>query len=324
MIVFIRNFLIMRIKKRLNKSLLFCLFIITFILFRVDLYAEAGLIIDATNSQGYWEKGLVTNRKAVFTDKPFVVSEIQANIPISGRYQIFAHVYHNWRRFFPCIYMEAIDSEEKEHKGSHKIENIWYLNGNEKGRWFFISLAENPYWDLPKGKLSLKFWAAGKKSGWDNSEVPMEGRIYIENFFIVPVLNTETNMFLPFIINVESGKGNWDISYYDPRYATNLIKTKKKNSVFLYEVNMPLSGYYQLLISVISPLNNRIEISAGNKLKKQKINIKLNNQNQWSLVSTKPFYLVKGYNTVIFKILTSNEIMIDFLMISPSFSKIGE
>ena len=96
----------MKGRKKLSKALLFYLFI-TFFPFEINLYAQTNLVIYATDSQGYWEKGTITNRKVVFTDKSFKASEIQTYVPAAGSYQIFAYVHHNWRKSFPCIYVEA-------------------------------------------------------------------------------------------------------------------------------------------------------------------------------------------------------------------------
>ena len=143
----------MKQSKELIKSL-FCGIFFCFFL-SDNLWAETSLVIDATSSTGTWEKGIITDRKVLFTDKSYVVSNIQMDVPKPGEYQLFVYAHHNWRKSSPCIYVEAVDSEAKVHTGYHKIENIWYLEQQDKGRWFFISLAQNPYWNLPKGKYNL-------------------------------------------------------------------------------------------------------------------------------------------------------------------------
>src|SRR3989338_8581868 len=119
------NILIRRLLIFINTfavSILFCL------LTSSKLLAETSLFIEAVNAQGAWQKGVVTARKAVFTDQPGVVSEIDINVPKEGRYQLLAYVHHNWRNrnAFPHIRVEAVDAKENSHGGSHTLENIWY------------------------------------------------------------------------------------------------------------------------------------------------------------------------------------------------------
>lgn len=280
---------------------------------------EASLIMDAANSEGAWEEGVVTSRKVILTNKSNAVSEIEMDVPYPGKYQLIAYVHHNWRKAIPCIYGVAVDSEGNIHRGYHKIENIWYLKEDEvsAGRWFFICLTEGNYWRLPSGKLNIRFWAEGNSSPWEDIVVPMEGKVSISTFVLIPLVIHKSNLYLPGIINPEVGEGEWNAFYYHPRYATNLIETNKKGSLFSYRMNVPVPGYYQGWLSVLSPLSSRLEVMIKNKLEKQGIGIDLPASDTWKLISTKPLYLNRDTYSIIFKNVSSNQTMIDFFLLLP-------
>lgn len=280
---------------------------------------EASLIVDATKAEGAWEEGVVTSREVILTSKSNVVSEIEIDVPYSGKYQLIAYVHHNWRKVIPCIYVKAVDSEGNIHKGYHKIENIWYLKEDEAspGRWFFICLTEGNYWRLPSGKLNIRFWAEGNSSPWEDTAVPMEGKVSINTFVLIPLVTHKSNLYLPWIINPEAGKGEWNTFNYYPGYATNLIKANKKKSLFSCRMNVPVSGYYQGWLSALSPLSSRLEVVIKNRLEKQSINIDLPTGDTWKLISTKPLYLNRDTYSIFFKNVSSNQTMVDFFLLLP-------
>lgn len=330
MMAYIRKYLVMRLA-RVSTNLYFRpgqprvlarvapLFLGLFLFFPLNFYlwAQSPLVIDVTASKSAWEQDILTDRKVIFTNKPFEIAEIQTDIPSAGKYQLFAYAYHNWRQATPRIYAEAVDSEGIIHKGYHKIENIWYLSQEDKGRWFFISLTQDPYWNLPKGKLQLKFWVAGNDSPHGNTIVPMESRVSIENLFLIPIIESDGGSYLPGVIYPESGEGNWNVSPYHPKYATNLIESNRNGSLFSCKATIPVSGYYRIWFSVLSPLNNRLTIIVKNRLKKNKFNIKLEGKEEWTIIPTQTLYLDKGTHSIILKKLGSNQMMIDFFMILP-------
>lgn len=282
-----------------------------------SIWAEACLVVDAANSKGAWKKGIVMDRKVLFTDKAYAVSELQIDVPAPGKYQLFAYLHHNWRESFVYIYVEAVDSNGIAHKGYHKVENIWYLRQEDIGRWFFISLMQDPYWNLPEGKLNVKFWVEGKTAAWEDTIVPMEDKVSVEHFFLIPTVSSETGTFLPGMINLESGRGDWHSHYYYPRYATNLIETNRKNSTFSYKADIPASLYYQGWLSVLTPSDNSLEIRLKNKSNQHKLNIELNGKEQWQLISLEPLYLNEGTYSIVLESLRSHKILIDYFIAIP-------
>jgi len=281
------------------------------------LLARPAASAETGDSSGAWEKGIVTDRRVIYTDKPDCISEIQIDVPSAGRYQLVAYVHHNWRISVPCIYAEAEDAKGIKHKGYHKIENIWYLKADDPGRWFFVSLAEGSFWDLPRGKMRVKFWAEANKAAWDNTVVPPEGNISIANFFLIPVLNSESEIFLPGLINPEAGHGDWNVYPYLARYATNLIETNKKNSQFTCDLDVPVAGYYQFWFCLLSPLDNNLEIRLKNEKDKYKTNIKLRGKSEWVLIPTEQIYLNRGGYSLTLENLFPHKVALDFFMVLP-------
>lgn len=293
----------------------------SFLLFFSDspLCAGTSPVIESINSQGVWEKGIITNRNCIFTATAGALSSIEAYVSSPGKYQLFAYIYHNWRdrEVFPCIYTEAIDSTGKKHAGSHMIENIWYLNEKKRGRWFFIALSDNPYWTLPKGKLQIKFWVKGKRSPWENEIIPMENNIAIESFFILPVLGSNSESVSLGIIHPESGRGNWGVIHYHPLHATNLIEAAEKDALFSYTIYVPKSAYYRGWISVLSYQNNQLKLILKGDSKKHEADVRLKSDHNWSLVTTKTLYLQKGSYTLSFRSSSLNKISIDYFLLVP-------
>jgi len=157
----------------------------------------------------------------------------------------------------------------------------------------------------------------GRSTAWDNTVVYVEDKVSIEHFFLIPVVRSEFGTFLPGIINLESGKGDWSNFYYHPRYATNLIETNKKNSSFSCKANIPAAAYYQSWFSVLSLMDNSLELGIENELDKHKINIKLNGDNKWLLIPIEPIYLNKGTHSIVLKNLCPHKVSMDFFILLP-------
>jgi len=283
----------------------------------IGLCAEPDFCINASDSSGGWQKGMVTQRKVAFTDKAKIKSKAQIYVPNKGNYQLVAYVYHNWRKNCPCIYVEAIDSAGMSHAGYHKIENAWYLGPQDQGRWFFISLSDNPYWDLPEGIMGLTFWAEARDSAWGYISVPMENKVSIAQFFLIPVTGSNSKTFLSWFPDIGSGSGNWQICDYDHAYATNLIKTSEKNSLFCVNSTMPVTSYYVGLLSVLPESDGSLGVEIKNAASDKKSLIKLKANKEWNIVYMRPVKLNKGACSIYFKNLNQNKVMIDYFFLIP-------
>lgn len=309
-------------KMKILKTTIKCIFYCFLLIYSTggDVRSETSLVIETNDLQGYWKQGVVGSRKVVFTDKADNFSEIRASVPKDGKYNLLVYLHHDWRNreAFPGIYVEAVDSKGIQHKGYHLVENIWYLDEEAQGRWFFVSLSKNPYWVLPQGELYLKFWAVGKTFPWEGQSIPLEGKVSINSFFLMPVFNSDSGMFSLGIINPESGKGDWEVHNYHPLHATNFIKTDKKNAQFLCETDIVKAGYYQAFLSVFSPSGGNLELNLKGQSDNRATVIRLDSSKEWLLIPTETMYLDKGYYSLMFKNLTSKEVMIDFVFLAPS------
>ncbi|MDD5044670.1 MAG: hypothetical protein PHU91_04960 [Candidatus Omnitrophica bacterium] len=277
-----------------------------------------GLIADALAAKGQWVKGVVADRKAVIARESGAISEIEIQVPRQGRYNLLVYVYHNWKKFSPCIYVEAVDSEGKKHFGSHRIENCWYLKEPGQGRWFMVSLSDNPWWVLPKGNLTIRFWAKGcALDAGKGTEVPMEGDIAIERFFLVPVVDE----LAVSIINPESTSGGWGFSYYDKNYQTGYIFTDKKNSLNSYAIKVPFSGYYQVYLSLLSLDPSALDIGISNGRIAKNARVVVKPEKEWGLVVTEPLFLNKGEYTLSLKNVEAKRVLLDYLLLLPFIEK---
>lgn len=281
--------------------------------------AEIPLFVEAVNARGAWQKGLVTARKVVFTDQLGVVSEIDTNVPREGRYQLLAYVHHNWRNrnAFPAIYLEAVDSKGDKHRGSHMIENIWYLEKDDPGRWFFVSLSENPYWELSEGKLNLKFWIEGKESPWEDKEAPLESAVSVYAFLLLPILEDDFGAYSSLLINPEHCKGDWDSNPYDSEHGANLVESERKYTKFSCGINIPVSAYYKGWLSLFSPADCSLEIRIKNKLINHKSVVRLKGSKEWGFIAFGLVYLTKGDYHVSVRNLEKCKQGVDFLMLLP-------
>jgi hypothetical protein len=283
----------------------------------ISLGAECSIRIDSKASTGEWSKGVVSYRDAVFTHKEKVSSEAEVYIPAQGKYQLIAYIHHNWRKSCPCVYVEAIDSAGKAYKGYYAMEHIWYLNSRAQGRWFFVSLSNPPYWELPKGVLRIKFWAQAKDNAWVDRTVPMENRISIAHFFLLPVRGENPAVFLSWMPNIESGTGGWEVCDYDPVYATNFIKTQQKGQIFHVRFDVPVSAKYSGWLSVLSESDAPLEICFKNKEKEITQAVVLKAGTSWNLVSLESVSLEKGPCEIYFRNLDHNAVMIDYFFLAP-------
>jgi len=305
---------IMRCRHLLIKLLIFFFFVI---ISANSSFAQNFPVAHAINSQGDWQKGEITQREVIFTNRVKLESEIDIDVPHSGKYQLLAYVHHNWRNYAPCVYVEAIDSQGKAHRGGACIENCWYFKEKEAGRWFIVSLLQgDPYWVLPEGKIQIKFWMEGKKGIWNDTIVSPEGEVAIEDFFLLPMEEEKAKFFLPGIIYPETGKGSWESLDYHPEYGTDLVISDRPDSLLDCKTNIPVSGYYQIWISVLTDSEDLLKIWIKKGKFKHRFNVRLKKTKNWALVSLEPLYLKKGEYILSFE-NSKGRILIDYFLLLP-------
>ena len=294
-----------------------CLAVCLFNFLINSAYSNPALIIDASDSTGKWSKGVVTGREVVSTNKSLIKSEVQVYIENPGKYQLFSYIHHNYRKAIPCIYVEVLNDKAILYSSYHRIENIWYLDKNNPGRWFMVSLTQDPYWELPRGKLTIRFWADAFKAVWSNGKTLMEGKISIDKLFLIPVRETEGNLLLPWLIFPEVGEGNWGILEYHQGQATNLVESSQKEQALTISVNIPYADYYRLSGSIFSLLDNNLRVIFRGKSDKQKMEIKIKGRDTWSFANSDTIYLNQGDYKITLEHTNSNPVSIDYLMLLP-------
>ncbi len=284
--------------------------------------AEFALVKRAIETEGDWEKGVILEREVIFTKRNDTTSEIYFNIPGEGDYQLYAYVYHNWRKYSPFIYVEAEDSQGIRHTGYMFFEQCWYLDKDQPGRWLMHSPNAMPFWHLPKGKLSLTFSACGKKSIWDSRDVDMEDKIAIETFILAPVINNQRIISMG-IIEPEFGRGRWMRQDYSDMYAAGLISSTLPGDISNSQISVTDTGDYMGVISLGGSQGHSIEISFTSGDFKQKISVKKKSSLPfWETLAFVPLHLSKGEYAVDFKNTSEKKdfrdaVLIDYLLLLP-------
>ncbi|MDD5080180.1 MAG: hypothetical protein PHH68_07690 [Candidatus Omnitrophica bacterium] len=281
------------------------------------VFAASGSVVDAGNATGGWNKGIITAREAVFTDRALARSEVKAYVFEPGKYQLFAYIHHNWRRSVPRILVEVVDNNGFLYQGFHRIENIWYLDQDSPGRWFMASLTTEPYWGLPRGDLTIRFWAESQEGVWDTAKAAMEGDVAIDKFFLIPVQGSGKDLSLSGVIYPESGTGDWDISEYQAAYATNLAESAKQGQTLVVAVKVPYPGYYKLWAEAFSESDNGLKIIFRGDQDEQEMNIKIKGAASWSMIRADPVYLKQGEYKLILEHLSPDKVALDYLMLLP-------
>lgn len=298
-----------------QKFILF--FIILLLRDNGPLFAEQ-FLVDAQGAVGAWKKSTIKSRNAVFTNTNFVQSEIFYDIPKYSKYGIFAYVYHNYSKQSPNLNIMILDSRGSAHYGSHRIENIWYLDKPDSGRWFFISLLDKEYLDLPAGKISIRFWVDGLGTKTDDGSMGTENIVAIESLFFLPVTESMEVFYSPNIIAPETAIGDWKVNEYDSLYATNFISSDSINDACVLQINYPLTGNYSILTSVLSGAENKLSFSSvGQGSIPNLSSTQIPAKASWAIERVGPIYLKSGSNKV--KILhgAANNILIDYLFFIP-------
>jgi len=306
----------------MNKKAIFSIFCSAFFLFNLLLspaYSNPVLVINANSSAGKWGRGMVANREVVFTNKPLIKSEVQVYIENPGKYYLFSYVYHNYREAIPCVYVEVSNYKGILYRGSRRIENIWYLDKADPGRWFMVSLTQEPYWELPKGYLTLRFWADAFRGVWDDSKISMEGVVAIDKLFLVPIEESVSGMGLPWFISLAVEDEGLGKVYYHPYHAADLIRFSigKGKDSFLFKAHIPRSGFYRLGCSIFSTSDNNLNLLVEGKPDKLQADVKIKGSNVWSFVDSSPVYLEKGQQDLKLTYAGTNEVLVDYLLLTP-------
>lgn len=289
-----------------------------FVLLAGPAFAGSGSVIDAADGSGEWKRVTVTGREAVSTNKTLARSEVKAYVAEDGKYQLFAYIHHNWRKAIPRVLVEVVNDNGLLFQGFHRIENIWYLDRDSPGRWFMACLTTEPYWNLPKGELTIRFWAESQEGVWDTAKAAMEGDIAIDKFFLIPAQGAGKELSLSGVIYPESGTGDWDIRGYHPGYATNLAQSAKLGQSLAVRTKVAYPGYYRLFLAVFSEADNQLKIIfQGNAVKEEK-QIMIKAKNAWSTLGSERIYLRPGEYRIILKHLSDNNIAVDYLMLLPA------
>jgi len=303
-------------KKKTISSIFYCtVFLYSFLL--TSAYSNPVLVVNASSSTGKWGRGIITNREVVSANKPSIKSEVQVYIENPGKYQLFLYVHHNYREAIPCIYVEVTNDKGILYNGSHRIENIWYLDKDSPGRWFMVSLTQDPYWELPRGELTIRFWADAFKTIWSNDKTSMEGKISIDKIFLIPIQESGGNLSLPWLIYPEAGKGEWDISDYHPGYATNLAGSSKNAQTLTIPVDISYPDYFRLWGSVFSSLDNSLKMIIRSNKVERITDVLIKGEDRWSFISSDLIYLDQGEYKITLEHTNSNPILIDYLMLLP-------
>ncbi|MFH2136960.1 MAG: hypothetical protein ABII88_00440 [Candidatus Omnitrophota bacterium] len=139
----------------------------------------------AIKANGAWDKAKIDDREAIITDKAKANAYIKIEVPQDGIYQLYIGLYHNWRKFCPYLYVEAVDSNRKKFSGYVYSEPRWYMEKGQ-GRWEFRSPSATPFWRLTKGEMKIKFWLVAMNSCWEHKEVEVEDLVAVDEFVLIP------------------------------------------------------------------------------------------------------------------------------------------
>lgn len=255
------------------------------------------LIQSALKSRGSWKKRLICNRKSIITNKKEARAYLEFDIQTDGYYQLYVSIYHNWKKYWPYLYVKAVDCKGYEYTGFLFSEPRWYLNYNI-GRWSMHTVNTNPFWYLHKGKLILEYHAESMISNWRQDEAPMEDIIAIDKFFFIPITDKDRNKISMNVIELESSYGEWNSLHYSPIYGIGLIETSLPKAVSYKKISIPISGYYTCYISALAnSLPHRLKISLQKNLPNSKVkivDILLNNSSDWEDYYVGQLYLDKG------------------------------
>jgi len=285
--------------------------------------ADFGPVKKAFEAQGEWQKGIVLDRKVIFTNKNRAASKIMFEVPQEGDYQLYVYVYHNWRKYSPFIFFEAKDAKGAVHKGYMFLEHCWYLGSEDKGRWLIHSPSAEPFWHLSRGRLFLRFWVQGMSSMWSDREVEMEDIVAIENFFLAPVITKNGNPVSLELIDPEFGSGSCNAVSYSPGYAAGLIEAPAFSCSSHSDVEVPFSGSYVGVISMHTQNPYKAEVSFSSNDFKNQVTIGQDTRRPfWESKVFGPVFLKAGkydlgFKNVSVKSWVPSEILVDYVILIP-------
>ena len=137
-----------------------------------------------------WEKGIIDTRQVIKSDQIGEAGEVELLVPEDGYYQLYIHLYHEWEKYCPYLFFNAIDSKSHREQGYIYSEYRWYLSPGQ-GRWEFRAPSAAPLWYFHKGLIQLKFWLESKDTCWNQVDVPAEAFVAIDQFILIPVVGKD-------------------------------------------------------------------------------------------------------------------------------------
>lgn len=236
------------------------IFIFSLIFNAAGFCADCAPIKKASEAEGGWKREIILGRDAISADKNGTSSRIWFDVPAEGGYQFYAYVYQNWRRDSPFIYVEAEDSLGKKHYGYMFFEPCWYLKREDPGRWLMHSPVTAPSWRLPRGKVSLTFSVYGRKSMWSREEVPMEGKVAVEHFFLIPVIGGNEAVSTA-LLEPEFFFSAVKAEPYDGRYGCGIIVSAEPGDLSTADIIVPSGGTYLVFVSMRMGGGGSVELS---------------------------------------------------------------
>jgi hypothetical protein len=184
-----------------------------------------------------------------------------------------------------------------------------------------VSLGDNPYWELPQGRLTLRFWIEGRTSSWFTAKIPAEGMVAIDRFFLVSLNSDDEGAFSPMAVHLACGGGDWNISHYDRRFARDLAYSEKPKERIDSGFSVPCSGYYRLWLPVLADASCVLKTVIKSPSSENKIETAIEGSEVWQEKSLGPVYLEEGEHSVYFENTASAKVMLEYFLLLRSRDK---
>ncbi|MBU1044849.1 MAG: hypothetical protein KJ915_10690 [Candidatus Omnitrophica bacterium] len=177
--------------KRIFKIIIICGFVLVLFSGKALKAEQDSYNFPVENCSGNWDKQTIEGKKVISTNVSGKIAQIDLIVPEDGYYQLYISLYHCWQEFTPFVFFKAKDIKGKRFEANVFSEPRWYLDPGQ-GRWEYRCISGNPYWQLSKGILSVKFWIGSRLSCWeDDNQTSVESFIAID-CFILKKINQET------------------------------------------------------------------------------------------------------------------------------------